>query len=110
MMNADATGRAGALSRAPRVLGSRRSFFAGSLLAGAGTLPACSGSGAATGSPVGASSDLVRRLEQERRAPGQTVVSAQLTPRPVDVDLGGRVASTWGYDQQLPGPLVRAQA
>lgn len=110
MMNADATGRAGALSRAPRVLVSRRSFLAGSLLAGAGALTACSGSGAATGSPVGASSDLVRRLEQERRSPGQTVVSAQLTPRPVDVDLGGRVVSTWGYDQQLPGPLVRAQA
>ena len=110
MMNADATGRAGALRRAPRVLVSRRSFLAGSLLAGAGALTACSGSGAATGSPVGASSDLVRRLEQERRSPGQTVVSAQLTPRPVDVDLGGRVVSTWGYDQQLPGPLVRAQA
>lgn len=89
---------------------SRRSFLVGSALAGAGVLAACAGSGSLGGSPVTASSPIVRRLEQQRRTPGQPVVSARLTPRPVDVDLGGHIVSTWGYDQNLPGPLIRARA
>ncbi|MFC7962959.1 MULTISPECIES: multicopper oxidase family protein [Mycobacteriales] len=88
----------------------RRSFLLGSILAGAGVLMACSGSGSPTGAPVQASSTAVRRLEQQRRIPGQQVVSARLTPRPVQVDLGGRIVSTWGYDDTLPGPLIRARA
>lgn len=109
-MNADFPGPGAAHNRASRAMLSRRSFVVGSLLAGAGALTACSGSGPAMGSPVSSSSDLVRRLEQERRSPSQRVVSAQLTARPIDVDLGGRVVSSWGYDQQVPGPLVRARA
>jgi len=88
----------------------RRSFLLGSILAGAGVLMACSGSGSPTGAPVQASSTAVRRLEQQRRIPGQRVVSARLTPRPVEADLGGRIVSTWGYDPNLPGPLLRARA
>lgn len=59
---------------------------------------------------MSAASDLVRRLELERRPPSQKVVTAQLNARQIDLDLGGQVFSTWGYDQQLPGPLVRARA
>lgn len=89
----------------------RRSFLLGSVPAGAGVLADCSGSGAATGVPVQPSSNAVRRAEQARRTPGgRQVVTARLTPRPVQVDLGGRIFSTWGYDQNLPGPLIRARA
>ncbi|MBB1042582.1 MULTISPECIES: multicopper oxidase domain-containing protein [unclassified Dietzia] len=87
----------------------RRSFLLGSALAGAGALVACSGAGPPTGTPVQPLSDAVRRAELARRSAGQRVVSARLTPRPVDVDLGGRVVSTWGYDPSLPGPLLRAR-
>lgn len=89
---------------------SRRAFLFGSLLAGAGALAACTGPGTATGNRVMGSSDLVRRLEEGRRFPGQKVVATRLTARPVDVDLGGRLATTWAYDDQLPGPLIRARA
>ncbi|MDV8003028.1 multicopper oxidase family protein [Rhodococcus sp. IEGM 1408] len=88
----------------------RRSFLLGSLLTGAGVLSACSGSGSPTGAPVAASSGVVQRLEQQRRTAGQQVVSTRLAARPVEVDLGGRIVTTWGYDQNLPGPLIRARA
>ncbi|AYA23481.1 multicopper oxidase family protein [Rhodococcus rhodochrous] len=88
----------------------RRAFLIGSMLTGVGVLAACSPSGAATGVPVSATSPVVRRLEQQRRFPGQQVVSARLAPRPVEVDLGGRIVSTWAYDDQVPGPLIRARA
>ncbi|WP_129977952.1 multicopper oxidase family protein [Rhodococcus sp. Q1] len=88
----------------------RRAFLIGSMLTGVGVLAACSPSGAATGVPVSATSPVVRRLEQQRRSPGQQVVSARLAPRPVEVDLGGRIVSTWAYDDQVPGPLIRARA
>ncbi len=35
-------------------------------------------------------------------------MTATLTPRPVTVDLGGRVVSTLGYADTVPGPLIRA--
>ncbi|VEG49408.1 putative multicopper oxidase [Mycolicibacterium chitae] len=38
------------------------------------------------------------------------MVSARLTSRPVEVDFGGRIVTTWGYDDSLPGPLLRARA
>ena len=31
-----------------------------------------------------------------------------LTPRPVTVDLGGKVVKTLGYADTIPGPLIRA--
>ena len=58
-------------------------------------MAACSGSGSPTGAPVQPTSNAVRRVEQARRRPGgQQVVSARLTPRPIEVDLGGRIVST----------------
>uniref|UniRef100_UPI00056A4E2D multicopper oxidase family protein n=1 Tax=Rhodococcus sp. R1101 TaxID=1170698 RepID=UPI00056A4E2D len=88
----------------------RRAFLIGSMLTGVGVLAGCSPSGAATGVPVSATSPVVRRLEQQRRSPGQQVISARLAPRPVEVDLGGHIVSTWAYDDQVPGPLIRARA
>lgn len=89
---------------------SRRGFLLGAALAGAGVLGACGGSAAPSGAPVTASSPQVRQLELRRRRPNQLVTSARLTARQVEVDLGGRVVSTWAYDDTLPGPVVRARA
>lgn len=92
---------------------SRRSFLLGaSAAAGAmalGGLTGCARPGVA-GDPVGPSAEVVRRLEAQRRTAGQTVVAAQVTARPVQVELGGAVVSTWGYGDSLPGPLLRAGA
>ncbi|QPG48176.1 MULTISPECIES: multicopper oxidase family protein [unclassified Rhodococcus (in: high G+C Gram-positive bacteria)] len=92
---------------------SRRMFLLGaSAAAGAMALGGpvgCARTGVA-GSPVGPGAEAVRRLEAQRRTAGQAVVAAQVTARPVQVDLGGTVVSTWGYGDTLPGPLLRARA
>ena len=89
---------------------SRRGFLLGSAFAGAGVLAACTGPAAPSGAPVTASSPVVRQVEAQRRRPNQPVTAVRLTPRPVEVDLGGRVLPTWAYDDTLPGPVVRARA
>ncbi|HMT32981.1 MAG TPA: multicopper oxidase family protein [Dermatophilaceae bacterium] len=89
---------------------SRRGFLLGTVVAGAGALAACTGPAAPSGTPVTASSPVVRQLELQRRRPNQPVTSAQLVARPVEVDLGGRVVPTWAYGQAIPGPVVRARA
>lgn len=61
-------------------------------------------------SPVTASSGAVARAEAGRRSAGQKLVTARLTPRPVTLDLGGRVVDTWGYGDKLPGRVIRARA
>jgi len=71
-----------------------------------GGLTGCSRLGLA----VGPSSDPVRLAEAARRAAGQEVVTARLAPGPTTVDLAGTSARTWGYNDSVPGPLVRAQA
>ncbi|MGJ5670985.1 multicopper oxidase family protein [Rhodococcus aetherivorans] len=92
---------------------SRRMFLLGaSAAAGAMALGGpvgCARPGVA-GNPVGPGAEAVRRLEAQRRTTGQAVVAAQVTARPVQVDLGGTVVSTWGYGDTLPGPLLRARA
>ena len=55
-------------------------------------------------------SDAVRRADAARRAVGQRIVSARLTPQPTTLDLGGRTVPTWAYGNALPGPLIRATA
>ena len=91
---------------------SRRMFVRGAAglagLSAAGGLAACSG----TSSPalVGPRSARVTAAERARRVPGRGTVTARLTPRPVSVDLGGRAVDTWGYGEQVPGPLLRATA
>lgn len=52
--------------------------------------------------------ELSRRQLRARRASGQRVVVARLTPRPVNLDLGGPIVDPWAYGGSLPGPLLRA--
>ena len=93
----------------------RRTFLAASLAAGAGTaLAACSRT-ASPGSELTAQptsvpatlNDAIQAAEAARPHTGKTV-SATLTPRPVTVDLGGKVVKTLGYADTVPGPLIRA--
>ncbi|MGW4298658.1 multicopper oxidase family protein [Streptomyces sp. NPDC004646] len=97
--------------------------------AGAGLLAACtdSGSGPRPGpGPGGASAaekDFVPpgpegyvdpsgpevRAAERRRGSGRVRMVA-LTAKETTLDLGGRSVRSWAYDDQLPGPLVRATA
>jgi FtsP/CotA-like multicopper oxidase with cupredoxin domain len=89
---------------------SRRQLMIGAAgavgVAALGALPGCSRAGLA----IGPASDSVRRVEAARRTAGQKVVAARLTARPTTVDLAGTMARTWGYNDSVPGPLLRAQA
>ena len=93
----------------------RRRFLAGSLAAGAGAaLAACGGptdsSAVLTTQPTAtnpALADAIEAAEALRPHTGRTV-AATLTPRPVTVDLGGKVVKTLGYTDAVPGPLIRA--
>ncbi len=51
--------------------------------------------------------DPIKAAEAARPHTGRTV-SMTLTPRPVTVDLGGKVVKTLGYADTIPGPLIRA--
>jgi FtsP/CotA-like multicopper oxidase with cupredoxin domain len=59
---------------------------------------------------VAPDAELIGRVEAARRRAGAGIVTATLTPRPVDLDLGGPIVSTWGYAESAPGPLIRARA
>ena len=92
---------------------SRRVFLAGSLAAGA-ALVACGKSGAPTATletqPMSTPTNLdaaIKAAEAARPHTGRTV-SMTLTPRPVTVDLGGKIVNTLGYADTIPGPLIRA--
>jgi FtsP/CotA-like multicopper oxidase with cupredoxin domain len=93
----------------------RRNFLAGSLAAGAGAaLAACSSS---TGPGANLKSqpttvppalaEPIKAAEAARPHTGRTVKAA-LTPRPVTVDIGGKVVKTLGYGDTVPGPMIRA--
>jgi len=69
-----------------------------------GGISACS----RTGTGVTPTADAVAAAEAARRVPGRSLVTARLTPRPVTVNLGGRVVQTWAYGDTVPGPLLRA--
>ncbi|MFI7676331.1 multicopper oxidase domain-containing protein [Actinophytocola sp. NPDC049390] len=82
----------------------------GAVVAGAPLWVRWSGEGSGPGrvSPYG---DAVRRVEQVRRDQGTgRAVRATLSAELGEVDLGGRVVRTWAYNDQLPGPTVRARA
>ncbi len=94
---------------------SRRTFLAASLAAGAGTaLAACSRTAAPgseltsqpTSVPAGLN-DAIKAAEAARPHTGKTV-TATMTPRPVTIDLGGKVVKTLGYADTVPGPVIRA--
>ena len=59
------------------------------------------------GTPVLPGSRPVAAAERARSATGKTV-SRTLVAAPSEIDLGGRVVSTWAYDGTIPGPEIRA--
>jgi FtsP/CotA-like multicopper oxidase with cupredoxin domain len=96
----------------PTVL-NRRTFLTGSLAVGAGAaLAACTSGKTAElkTQPTAVNpklDDAIKAAEAARPRTGRTV-TATLTPRPVTVDLGGKVVKTLGYADTVPGPLIRA--
>nr|WP_242687158.1 multicopper oxidase family protein [Actinopolyspora sp. BKK2] len=48
--------------------------------------------------------------DQRRRFPGGRTVSRTVTAAPTTVDLAGKTADAWAYDDAMPGPLLRATA
>jgi multicopper oxidase len=101
-------------SRLPRVLSRRRVLRAGGVLALLGAAAACGGpaqsSGGSGSGPVDPHSAVVARAESARRRPNAPVRKVALSPRVVQVDLGGPKVHTWAYGDQVPGPLIRATA
>ena len=94
----------------------RRLFLAGSLAAGAGAaLSACTktaapGAAQLTAQPTAVPGSLdaaIKAAEAARPHTGRTV-NAVLNPRPVTVDIGGKVVKTLGYEDSIPGPIIRA--
>ncbi|MFN8087596.1 MAG: multicopper oxidase family protein [Mycobacterium sp.] len=81
----------------------RRGFLAASLLGGA-ALVAC---GRTATAPDGLGAEAITAAEAARPHTGKTV-TARLAPGLADVDLGGTRARTLAYNNQLPGPLIRA--
>ena len=88
---------------------SRRAVLFGAAGAGAAaTLAACSrvGGSAPDASALAAQ---VAQAEAARPITGQTR-RLRLTAQPVQVDLAGRVVTTWAYGGTVPGPMLRATA
>lgn len=63
-----------------------------------------------TGDLIAPTDPVVRRVEAGRVRAGAGTVAVTLSPRPVALDLGGPLVSTWGYADTVPGPLIRARA
>ncbi|MFN8138144.1 MAG: multicopper oxidase family protein [Candidatus Nanopelagicales bacterium] len=91
------------------VLLSRRQLLAGALGVGAvGVLAGCAaGSGTATDPEAMASA--VVAAEKARATTGKTQ-RVTLTAVPLQVDLAGRVVTTWAYGDSVPGRPIRATA
>jgi FtsP/CotA-like multicopper oxidase with cupredoxin domain len=95
---------------------SRRNLLFGALgLAGVaatgGTWATLPSTATAVEGRVMAGSEAVLRTERARLARGTgRSVRATVTAEPVDVDLGGRVVRTWGYDGRVPGKILRCNA
>ena len=87
----------------------RRALLLGAAGAGAvATLAACSGAGAPAPN-ASALAGLVAKAESARPTTGQTR-RLRLTAQPFQVDLAGRVVTTWAYGDTVPGPMLRATA
>jgi FtsP/CotA-like multicopper oxidase with cupredoxin domain len=84
----------------------RRGFLAASVLGGA-ALVACSRSTPASAPGSTSSADAIAAAESARPHTGKTV-TARLAPGAADIDLGGTRARTLAYNNQVPGPLIRA--
>lgn len=91
----------------PSVLSRRRVLAGGAGFAGLLALDAC---GVSSPQAIGPHSAAVRRAAQKRLRPGAPMTSVQLVAAPGTVDLGGRMASTWLFDGQLPAREIRVPA
>lgn len=86
----------------------RRRFLAASVVSGA-ALAACGRPTTATVPDDVARADSIAAAEAARPHSGKSV-AARLAPAPADIDLGGKRVRTFAYNDQLPGPLIRASA
>lgn len=87
----------------------RRSVLLGGVTTAAGlVLAACTPRSAAP-SFLSPSGDAVAQAEKARQATGK-ITRMSLTAGRTDFDLAGRPASTWAYNDRIPGPLLRATA
>ncbi|MCH9669360.1 MAG: multicopper oxidase family protein [Actinomycetia bacterium] len=84
---------------------SRRRFLAATMAGGA-ALTACGRPDNGAGVVVG-DFDPIAAAEAARPHSGKSV-SANLVAAQTDIDLGGTVARTLAYNDQVPGPLIRA--
>ena len=84
----------------------RRGFLVASVLGGS-ALVACSRSTPASAPGGTVASDAIAATEAARPHTGKTV-TARLAPGTAELDLGGTKARTLAYNNQLPGPLIRA--
>lgn len=94
------------MSRRTPAAMSRRGFLAASVLGGA-ALVACSRSTPASAPTGTIAPDAIAAAEAARPHTGKTV-TARLAAGTADIDLGGTRARTLAYNDQLPGPLIRA--
>ncbi len=84
----------------------RRGFLAATVVGGA-ALVACSRSTTSTAPTGTTATDAITAAEAARPHSGKTV-TARLAPGSADIDLGGTKARTLAYNNQVPGPLIRA--
>ena len=85
----------------------RQVLFGGAGIAAGALLTACTSS--TTSSFVSPSGAGVARAEKARRTTGR-VTRTSLTSGKAEIDLAGRTASTWAYNDAVPGPVLRARA
>ncbi|MDH4076460.1 MAG: multicopper oxidase family protein [Acidimicrobiia bacterium] len=89
----------------------RRRFLASSASAVAGAfLAGCSSSPQTTPRVISPTDRAITDAEATRRRPGSSLTTVDLVAGPATVDLAGRVVDTVAYNQQVPGPLIRARA
>lgn len=84
----------------------RRNFLAASVMGGV-ALAGCGRSTVAKGPDGIALTNEIAVAEAARPHTGKTV-SARLTPGLANIDLGGTRAQTLAFNDQVPGPLIRA--
>lgn len=86
---------------------SRRGFMAAGI-AGGLALAGCSESHSQVSGSAAQMAAAIAAAEKARPHSGRTV-TASLTPQQVQVDLGGPIARTFAYGNNIPGPLIRAK-
>ncbi len=86
---------------------SRRGFMAAGI-AGGLALSGCSHSNSQVSGAAAQMAAAIAAAEKARPHSGRSV-TASLTPQQAQVDLGGPIARTFAYGNNIPGPLIRAK-